>query len=79
MQIYAIVRKYKRKLEQQSWSEASMVAAVEAVTGAEKLSLNSAALQYGIPVATLYRRVKKVKDEGVPTSVVSQKGLGRYR
>lgn len=73
-----MVRTYRRKTEQQTWSKASMAAAVQAVTGTDQMSLNSATEQYGIPVATLYRRVKKVKENG-DVAEASKKGLGRYR
>lgn len=67
------MRTYKRKTNQQEWPEEAMKNAVAAVRSGT-LSQNKAARQFGIPVASLNRRIKsgKTADEA------SKKKLGRF-
>lgn len=67
------MRNYKRKSNQNAWSEASMKAAIRSVRSQE-LSQNAAARQFNVPVATLNRRIKAGKDE----EEGSRKKLGRF-
>ncbi|XP_072398252.1 uncharacterized protein [Diabrotica undecimpunctata] len=68
------MRNYKRKTTQQQWSVESMKSAIRFVrTGI--LSKNQAARQYGIPVATLNRRIKFGKNE----EEASRKKLGQFQ
>lgn len=69
-----MARDFKRKTTQQSWDQASMEKAIEAVREKE-MGLRQAATQFGVPLATLYRRVKRTGDP----HQCAQKGLGRYR
>ena len=62
-----MVNKYKRKTNQGAWSEVAMQNGME---DSKKTSVLAAAKNYGIPLATLQRRIKK----GSCT-----KNLGRYR
>ena len=66
------VRNYKRKSDQQNWSEEAMKLAVSKVR-AKEMTLGHAADVYADPKTTLFRRVRKDGhlDE------VTRKGLGR--
>lgn len=66
-----MVHKYKRKTNQQSWEENDMRAALTAVR--QGAGINAAARLHNIPVATLFRRLKK------PVEEETAKVLGRYR
>lgn len=67
-----MVHQYNRKSNQQAWEEDCMKAAINAVREGTS-SINAAAKNYHIPVATLFRRLKK------PENLASKKGLGRFR
>ncbi|KAG5874822.1 hypothetical protein JTB14_030210 [Gonioctena quinquepunctata] len=66
-----MVHKYNRKSNQQAWEEDCMKAAINAVRKGSN-SINAAAKNHHIPVATLFRRFKK------PENVALKKGLGRF-
>lgn len=53
-----MVRTYKRKTNQQSWNEDSMKSAIIAYKSGES-SLRKTATRYNIPLAALFRRVKR--------------------
>ncbi|XP_074034640.1 uncharacterized protein [Leptinotarsa decemlineata] len=53
-------QKYSKRSERRSWTEVSLIAALEAVDGGE--SCNSAASSYDIPEATLRRYIKKHRE-----------------
>lgn len=67
------MRNYKRKSNQNAWSEQAMKGAIRAVRAGE-MTQNAAAVHYQVPVATLNRRIKsgKGEDDG------SKKKLGRF-
>lgn len=66
-----MVHKYQRKTNQQMWDKEQMDAALRAVK--EGAKINAAARAHNVPVATLFRRLKKPIKEG------AMKGLGRFR
>jgi hypothetical protein len=65
-----MVRNYKRKSQQLSWSVSDLQAALSAVRGNGQ-SIRNAAIQYGIPRATFQRHLKN--------SIQSPGKLGRFR
>lgn len=67
------MRNYKRRTNQQEWSEEAMKSAMTAVLSGS-LSQNKAALQFKIPVASLNRRIKS----GKTAEEASKKKLGRF-
>lgn len=69
-----MVRTYNRTTAQHSWEEQNMSAAIIAVREG-KMGYQRAADSFGVPMVTLYRRVKKEGD----AQVVSKKKLGRFR
>ncbi|KAJ4445068.1 hypothetical protein ANN_06867 [Periplaneta americana] len=71
----SMVGKYKRKTNFQSWSKDSMQRAIQAVENKEMGRLK-AAKQYGVPHATLRRRVSNGKNKILRGT---EKGLGRYK
>lgn len=68
-----MVREYKRKTSQQSWREESMKAAIMAVRSGN-IGYQAAADLHGVPLATLYRRVKSNKCP----DMASKHKLGRF-
>ena len=66
-----MVRNYKRKTNQQSWSKESMASAIRNVRSGT-LKLKAAFLKYQVPATTLYRRVKSEKN----VNETSSKSLG---
>jgi len=69
-----MVRDYERRSDQQKWSQQALKNAVAKVRDRE-MSLTQAAVTYGIPKTTLFRRARK--QGGLDD--VTKKGLGRYR
>ncbi|KAB0799328.1 hypothetical protein PPYR_07208 [Photinus pyralis] len=69
-----MVRKYKRKSTQHSWSEEGMKNAISDCK-AGNLSVAMAAKTYDVPLTTLYRKMKLNSS----AEEASQKKLGRYR
>lgn len=70
-----MVRNYKRKGEQQKWSQESMQAAVDAVVEGA-MGYFKAATKFGVPQSTLERHVKLRREN--PTLQV-KKTLGKYK
>lgn len=68
------MRNYKKKTNQNSWSEESMRAAIRAVRTNE-FTQNAAARRYDVPLATLNRRIRSGKGEVEG----SKKKLGRFK
>ncbi|KAI4455605.1 homeobox-like domain superfamily [Holotrichia oblita] len=66
-----MVYKYQRKTNQQMWDKEQMHATLRAVK--EGAKINAAARAHNVPVATLFRRLKKPIKEG------AMKGLGQFR
>ncbi|XP_071559229.1 uncharacterized protein [Temnothorax nylanderi] len=58
-----MIRKYKKKIEKQSWSEESMAAALEDVK--KGISQREAAKNHKVPFFTLKYKIKKAKREGL--------------
>lgn len=69
-----MVRNYKRKSTQHSWSEESMAAAISDVRN-NILGLKKASERYNVPMTSLQRRVKSTKD----ALEASVKSLGRFK
>ena len=70
-----MVRHYKRKGNHHQWSHDSLVDAIKKVEN-EELSLRLAATAYGIPKATLLRRVNEAREKN---KIPEPKKLGRCR
>lgn len=70
-----MVGQYKRKTNFQSWGKDCMQRAIQAVENKE-MGWLKAAKQYGVPQATLRRRVSNGKNKILRGT---EKGLGRYK
>lgn len=69
-----MVRNYKRKTNQQSWSALSMQNALEKILKGD-LSIKEASKAYNVPYSTLYRKQKTGKSP----QEVAVKSLGRFK
>lgn len=70
-------RNYQRTSDRNTWSEQSMVAAVQAVLDGS-MGFLKAAQSFGVPKSTLERKVKKARFNNLTPEMAAVKKLGRF-